>query len=73
MLFPIYIDLGFIKIHPHILFESLPYAVAFRLMLRNVRQDSISTAQRSSVVVGGILGALLGAKLLVLLQQVDLL
>ena len=71
--FPIYISLGFLKIHPHILFESLAYAVAFRLMLRNVRQDSISTAQRSSVVVGGMVGALLGAKLLVLLQHIDLL
>ncbi|MEA5597174.1 prolipoprotein diacylglyceryl transferase [Rivularia sp. UHCC 0363] len=71
--FPIYIYLGFFKIHPHILFESLAYAVAFRLMLRNVRRDAISTGQRSSVIVGGMLGALLGAKLLVLLQHIDLL
>ena len=73
MSFPIYISLGFFKIHPHMLFESLAYSVAFRLMLRNVRQDSISTAQRSSVVVGGMVGALFGAKLLVLLQHVNLL
>jgi len=75
MTFPVYISLGFFKIHPHILFESLAYTIAFRLMLYSVRQDSdsISTTQRSSVIVGGMLGALLGAKLLVLLQHIDLL
>lgn len=61
------------KIHPHLLFESLAYAVAFRLMLRNVRTDAIAFSQSTSVIVGGLVGALIGAKGLVLLQHIDLL
>jgi phosphatidylglycerol---prolipoprotein diacylglyceryl transferase len=71
--FPVYIGFGTWKIHPHLVFESLAYAVAFRLMLRNARTDSIAFSQRSSVVVGGLVGALVGAKGLVLLQHIDLL
>jgi phosphatidylglycerol---prolipoprotein diacylglyceryl transferase len=72
MTFPFYIYLGSFPIHPHILFESIAYAIAFRLVLRNVRQDSIESSQRTSVIVGGMVGALLGAKLLVCLQHLDL-
>ncbi|MCL1464078.1 prolipoprotein diacylglyceryl transferase [Argonema galeatum] len=71
MSFPVYLWLGSWRIHPHILFESLAYAIAFRLVLHNVRQDTISSPQRSSVIVGGMVGALVGAKVLVLLQHLD--
>lgn len=71
--FPVYIGLGGLKIHPHFLFESLAYAVAFRLMLRNVKTEAIAFSQRTSVIVGGLVGALIGAKGLVLLQHIDLL
>ncbi len=71
MSFPVYFWLGSWRIHPHILFESLAYAIAFRLVLRNVRKDTISSPQRSSVIVGGMVGALVGAKVLVLLQHID--
>ncbi|MDF2387574.1 prolipoprotein diacylglyceryl transferase [Nostoc ellipsosporum NOK] len=70
--FPVYFWLGSLRIHPHILFESLAYATAFRLLLRNVRKDSISASQRGSVMVGGMVGALIGAKVLVGLQHIDL-
>jgi prolipoprotein diacylglyceryltransferase len=73
MQFPIYIGVGTWTIHPHLLFESLGYAVAFRLLLLNLRSDTIRPSQRSSVMVGGMVGALLGAKGLVLLQHIDLL
>lgn len=74
MQFPFYIGLGAWKIHPHFLFEFLGYAVAFRLLLwRNLRADSLPTAQRSSVIAGGMVGAVVGAKALVLLQHMDLL
>jgi phosphatidylglycerol---prolipoprotein diacylglyceryl transferase len=81
MTFPFYFYLGSFKIHPHIIFESIAYAVSFRLVLRNVRKDSIkpsdslrdSFASRTSVIVGGMVGALVGAKLLVWLQHIDLL
>ncbi len=72
--FPVYLGIGAWKIHPHFLFEFLGYVVAFRLLLRrNLRSDTLPISQRSSVVTGGMVGALLGAKALVLLQHIDLL
>ncbi|MBD0390450.1 MAG: prolipoprotein diacylglyceryl transferase [Nostoc sp. C3-bin3] len=71
MSFPVYFWFGSLRVHPHFLFESLAYATAFRLLLRNVRKDSILPSQRSSVVVGGLVGALVGTKVLVLLQHLD--
>lgn len=73
MSFPVYIRLGSLQIHPHLVFESIAYFVALRLLLRNVRQDAIAPSQRSSVMVGGMVGALIGAKVLVMLQHIDLL
>jgi phosphatidylglycerol:prolipoprotein diacylglycerol transferase len=71
--FPVYIGVGAFKIHPHIFFEAIAYSLALRLSLRNFRQDSISPSRRSSIVVGGLVGALIGAKLLVMLQHIDIL
>ncbi|MEO0457754.1 MAG: prolipoprotein diacylglyceryl transferase family protein [Cyanobacteria bacterium P01_A01_bin.114] len=70
--FPVYIVLGPWRIHPHFVFEALAYSVALRLTLWNSRRDSLPAAQRSSVVVGGMVGALVGAKVLVMLQHVYL-
>jgi phosphatidylglycerol---prolipoprotein diacylglyceryl transferase len=71
--FPVYIAIGAVRLHPHLLFESLAYAIAFRLVVRNLKTDTLPFSQRSSVMVGGLVGALLGAKGLVLLQHIDLL
>jgi phosphatidylglycerol---prolipoprotein diacylglyceryl transferase len=71
--FPVYFWLGPWRIHPHFLFEAIAYSVAFRLMLRGIRRDSLTASDRGSVVVGGMVGAIVGAKLLVLLQHIDLL
>ncbi|ALF54098.1 hypothetical protein ACX27_16615 [Nostoc piscinale CENA21] len=46
--------------------------MAFRLLLCNVRKDAIAPRQRSSVILGGMLGALIGAQVLVALQHLDL-
>ncbi len=73
MEFPVYFWLGSLRIHPHLLFESLAYAIAFRLVLLNSRKDTIAPTQRSTVIVGGMVGALVGAKLLVWLQHINLL
>lgn len=70
--FPVYLGLGAFKIHPHFLFEAIAYAVALRLSLRNFRRDEIAPTQRSVIVVGGLVGGLIGAKLLVMLQHMDL-
>lgn len=71
MSFSVYFWLGPVRVHPHILFGSLAYAIALRLLFHNAHKDSISSSQRSSVIVGGMVGALAGAKGLVLLQQID--
>ncbi len=71
MEFPVYLWIGHWQIHPHLFFESLAYAIAFRLVLLNSRKDTIAPSQRSSVIVGGMVGALVGAKVLVLLQHID--
>ncbi len=73
MNFPVYIPIGSWQIHPHLFFEAIAYTVALRLSLRNFRRDKIAPDQRSLVIVGGLLGGLLGAKLLVVLQHLDLL
>ena len=70
--FPVYLPLGPWKIHPHLLFEAIAYSVAFQLLLRHTRRgDVIPPAQRSLVMIGGLAGALVGTKLLVLLQHAD--
>ncbi|MGK7901776.1 MAG: prolipoprotein diacylglyceryl transferase [Hormoscilla sp.] len=75
MTFPVYLEIGSWRIHPHFLFEVLAYAIAFRLLLRRniIKQDTITPSQRSSVIVGGMVGALVGAKILVGLQHIYLL
>lgn len=72
MNFPVYIGIGALKIHPHIFFEAIAYTVALRLSLRNFRRDQVKPTQRSSIVVGGLIGALIGAKVLIMLQHIDL-
>ncbi|MBW4443660.1 MAG: prolipoprotein diacylglyceryl transferase [Plectolyngbya sp. WJT66-NPBG17] len=72
MNFPVYLGVGAFKIHPHIFFEAIAYGVALRLSLRNFRRDVIKPTQRSSIVVGGMVGALIGAKVLVMVQHIDL-
>lgn len=73
MTFPVYLGFGAFKLHPHFVFEVVAYGVSMALLRRNITSDSIPLSQRSSVVVGGLIGALLGAKVLVLLQHSDLL
>ena len=71
--FPVYIHIGSLQIHPHIFFESLAYFISFRLILINSKKDTILPEQRTTIIVGGFIGALIGAKLLVLLQHLYLL
>lgn len=73
MQFPVYIWLGSWRIHPHFLFESIAYTSAFRLLLFNSRQSALKDSQKTSLIVGGMVGALAGAKLLVVLQHIYLL
>ena len=70
--FPVWLPLGPWHIHPHLVFESIAYSVAFQLTLRNSRKSPLAASQQTSVIVGGMVGALAGAKLLVMLQHIYL-
>ena len=73
MEFPVYLQVGAWQLHPHRVFEALAYTIALRLILINKHRDPLPFAQRSSVLVGGLAGGLVGAKALVMLQHLNLL
>ena len=71
MSFPVWLSLGAWKIHPHLFFELLGYAVGtvIYLVLRRGRGDHIKAADRWSVVTAAVLGAALGSRLLFWLED----
>ncbi|MBE1442987.1 prolipoprotein diacylglyceryl transferase [Paenibacillus sp. OAS669] len=69
MTFPIWINLGFIKLHPHIVFEALAYFIGFRVYLFTRSKDKIPAEQGIWVIVGAILGAAIGSKILYWLED----
>lgn len=73
--FPVYFHLGPFRLHPHFVMEAIAYSVGLYVSLfRRMKRDTdIPPSQRSSISVGALVGALLGAKLLVLFQHADLL
>jgi phosphatidylglycerol---prolipoprotein diacylglyceryl transferase len=73
MEFPFYLTIGTLKIHPHPVFESLAYFISLRLALRRFRQNPVAQDNRGVVIAGGILGGILGAKILAILQHLDIL
>jgi len=64
--FPVYIRVGALSIHPHLLFEALAFAVAFALFLylRRSERDHLSDELRWWVVTAGVVGAAIGCRLL---------
>jgi phosphatidylglycerol---prolipoprotein diacylglyceryl transferase len=69
--FPVYIDVGPLHLHPHIVFELLAYAVGVQLYLRDRRRarDVIDAPARWSVVAAAIVGAAIGSKVLYWLED----
>src|SRR5260370_16440672 len=65
MTFPVYLHLGPLRIHPHWFFETLAYAVSFRvyLQLRRRKGDAIPDADRWWVIAAAAMGAAVGSKL----------
>lgn len=86
MTFPVYFYLGPLRLHPHFVMEALAYGVGLYLVLfrRLVKASEpalpepnelppISPSQRVSISVGALAGAVIGAKLLVIAQYINLL
>jgi phosphatidylglycerol---prolipoprotein diacylglyceryl transferase len=73
MEFPVYLTIGALKIHPHPVFESFAYFISLRLALRRFRQNPVAQGNRGVVIAGGIIGGILGAKILAIFQHLDIL
>ena len=69
--FPVYLHLGSMRVHPHLVFETLAYAVAFRvyLWLRKRNGDALPDANRWWVICAAAGGALAGSKILYWLED----
>ncbi|WP_160033847.1 prolipoprotein diacylglyceryl transferase [Paenibacillus sp. An7] len=67
--FPVYLTIGSLRIHPHVLFESLSYFIGFRVYLWTRRPSGMSALTSLQILAGTILGAAIGAKLLFWLED----
>ncbi len=66
MTFPVYIPIGSLKIHPHLIFETAAYAIAFRiyLVMRKRAGDALDDGNRWWIIAAATMGAMVGSKLL---------
>ena len=66
MNFPAYLHIGSLQLHPYGIFETLAYAVAFRvyLWLRRRKEDVVDAADRWWVIAAAAMGAAVGSKVL---------
>jgi phosphatidylglycerol---prolipoprotein diacylglyceryl transferase len=73
MEFPVYLTIGQLRLHPHPIFEGIGYFVAWRIALYRFRQSTIKIPQQGVIMAGGLVCGIVGAKLLAILQHIDLL
>ncbi len=66
MQFPVYIVLGPLRLHPHLVFETLAYFIGFQVYLwqRRRQGDRVGDGARWSVIAAAIAGAAIGSKIL---------
>ena len=66
MTFPAYLRIGTVQVHPHAIFESLAYLVAFTayFWLRRQSEDPISHNERWWIITAAMAGAAVGSTLL---------
>src|SRR5467141_2220393 len=62
MTFPVYIPIDSLKIHPHLIFETAAYAIAFRiyLVMRKRAGDALDDGNRWWIIAAATMGALVG-------------
>jgi phosphatidylglycerol:prolipoprotein diacylglycerol transferase len=68
--------LGFLEtggLHPHLVLEGLAYLASLTLLLLRHRRDRLPDAHRFPLLLAGLLGAVLGSKMLGWLQHAPLL
>lgn len=72
--FPVVFDIFGVRIPAHLVFESLAYAVGFRLYLwlRQKTKDPVDNKSRLTVLVGAIVGAAIGSKALAFAEHPEL-
>lgn len=70
MSFPVDLSVGPWRVHPHVLFDLLAYAIGFRLYLAARRRggDALDDPRRWWVVAAAALGAAVGARVVFLLE-----
>lgn len=66
MTFPVYIPIGLLKVHPHLIFEAAAYTIAFRiyLVMRRRAGDALDDGNRWWIIAAATMGAMVGSKLL---------
>lgn len=66
MAFPIYLHVGALRVHPHLFFETLAYAIAIKvyLFMRRKQGDEIELSVRWWVIAAAAAGAVVGSKTL---------
>ena len=66
MSFPVYLPIGSLRLHPHVVFETLAYAIGFRIYvsMRKRGGDAIDDANRWWIVAAAAMGAVVGCKVL---------
>ena len=71
MTFPVYVDIGPFTIHPHWVFETLAYTLAFASYRRQRRHegDVVDARTRRWVIVAAAIGGLIGSRLLASMEN----
>src|SRR2546429_3597176 len=66
MSFPVFIPAGALKLHPHLVFETLAYAIAFLvyLAMRKRHGDALDDGDRWWVIAAASMVAVVGCKVL---------
>ncbi len=71
MQFPVYFDIFGMRLHPHLVLETLAYTIGFQSYVRLRRRfpaTAVTVEQGLWLVVGCVFGALIGAKVLAWLE-----